>query len=182
MENIFKNRTKQFIDLANGIDNSPIITNNSVKSLSSSTTLNNDISDYEQICLVFQMLANDLSIRMKKNRVLTNSISISIRYFDFRTINRSIKLDQYTNASDILYQQSLLVYDRNESDQYIRHLGISTNNLVSEDSVIEQLNLFDSNINYSIDEIISTLNSKMNKDVFKKLSKVGKDDGKQTIN
>lgn len=131
------------IQNARGYGSNQLNFNSSVKSLSQSTTLERDIKEEEEVQFVLKKLALSLSQRAKEENVKGKHISISIRYSDFSTIVRSLTLIQPTWEAVELYENALLLFDRNhQSELSIRHLGIALGSLNSTAKTIEQLSIF----------------------------------------
>lgn len=164
LQKVLGKNTQNMIDKANGISSSEIVVSHEVKSLSQSTTFHTDISDYEEIAGVFKKLAENLSFRMKEEGKIGSLVSISIRYYDFNTIVRSKKLDHPIQSADDLYENAIALYDQNQSDQTIRHLGIGIASLKDANTQSVQISLFDlpKTTNDTL-EIIDELNKKLSK-------------------
>lgn len=164
LQKVLGKNTQNMIDKANGISSSEIVVSHEVKSLSQSTTFHTDISDYEEIAGIFKKLAENLSFRMKEEGKIGSLVSISIRYYDFNTIVRSKKLDYPIQSADDLYENAIALYDQNQSDQTIRHLGIGIAALKDANTQSVQISLFDlpKTTNDTL-EIIDELNKKLSK-------------------
>ena len=130
------------IQHARGCDTNKLSYNTTVQSISQSTTLDRDVTDYNEVKTVFHKLAVKLSERAKADHIKGSLISVSIRYSDFTTIVRSASLQDYTNNVDVLLETALLLFDRNYNDNEIRHLGIGLGSLYSEGNSVIQLNMF----------------------------------------
>lgn len=151
----------QFIQNARGFDTTPLSYNHTVQSISQSTTLDQDISDYDEIRSVFVRLANALEKRAKNEDVKGSLVSISIRYFDFSNNVRSISLEQPIADAKNLLEHALLLYDRNNNGKMVRHLGIGLGSLSSSTKEIKQLNLFQTNITSNTIDVLAELNKKL---------------------
>ncbi|MEG0274939.1 MAG: DNA polymerase IV, partial [Longicatena sp.] len=81
--------------------------NHTLQSISQSTTLDRDISDYDEVKTVFKRLAMQLSKRAKEDDLKGSLISISIRYFDFSNAVRSQSISDYTNDENTLLEHAL---------------------------------------------------------------------------
>lgn len=129
---------------ANGIDYTLLENNTETKSMSQSTTLNYDFTEYAEIKETLSVLAKKLAGRLQKENYTGTLISISIRYFNFETIVRSKKLDYHLNLAQDIFEETLNLYDENSVDDIpIRHLGISLSNLILLNEATEQLSLFE---------------------------------------
>lgn len=130
------------IQNARGNGNSALSYNSSVQSISQSTTLDSDVSDYDEIKTVFYRLAKSLSRRAKEDHIKGSLISVSIRYFDFTNMVRSQTIHEYTNEESILMETAMLLFDKHYNGLPIRHLGISLGSLYSADKTIDQMSIF----------------------------------------
>jgi len=133
-----------------------------VQSISQSTTINHDVEDYGEIMQILRKLAKSLSDRAKSKRMSGKLISISIRYFDFRNVVRSINYESYTNEMDTLYELAISLFDEYAEDLPIRHLGIGLGSLQSDSERIDQLSLF----NYQSDKPKINVLDELNKDLL----------------
>lgn len=149
---------------ARGISNNQLSYNHSVQSISQSTTLDRDITDYDEVKTVFRRLAHSLSLRAKSNNLKGSLISVSIRYFDFTNAVRSMSIQGYTNDEHILLEHALLLFDRNSNDKEIRHLGIGLGSLFSAEHTVDQIDMFQSveeSITNDIQFVLNELNEQI---------------------
>lgn len=157
------------ISHAKGMGSNQLVYSTSVSSLSQSTTLDKDITDYDEVKKVFKGLAYSLSKRAVSENVKGAMISISIRYYDFTNVVRSLQLNTFTNDMNILLENALYLFDRHDNGQPIRHLGIGLASFYHQGSH-SQMNLFEE-INYNnIDQIIHELNKTIPNGGFVKAS------------
>ena len=98
-------------------------------------------------------------------------ISVSIRYFDFTNMVRSLSLETPTRDAKNLLENALLLFDRNHNDKAIRHLGIGLGSLTSSTRNIQQLNLFETNVSASYD-VVNELNKQFPKANLKRASDI----------
>lgn len=151
-----------FIQNARGNGSSKLNYNQGVQSISQSTTLDRDISEYDEVKTVFIRLAKSLSTRAKEERLQGKLISISIRYSDFSNMVRSVSLQHYTNDVNVLIEHALYLFDHNYSGAPIRHLGIGLASFQSAKSV-HQINMFQEPIENTnkVDLVLEELNKQL---------------------
>lgn len=152
----------QFIQNARGISSNQLNYNQSLQSISQSTTLDRDISEYDEVRTVFQRLAKALSSRAKAERLSGRLISVSIRYSDFSNMVRSVTITNYTNEENVLLEHALYLFDRNNNGKLIRHLGIGLASFQNAKSV-DQMNMFQEPIENTneVDEVLKQLNKQL---------------------
>lgn len=151
------------IQNARGNGTNQLSYNTSVQSISQSTTLDRDISDYNEVKTVFKRLAHALSQRAKQDDIKGSLLSITIRYYDFTNAVRSISMPGYTNEEAVLLEHALLLFDQNSNGKEIRHLGIGLGSLYSSKRSIDQISLFqneEAKIKNAVD-VVSELNRQL---------------------
>lgn len=128
----------------NGYGSDEIITEyENPKSVGNSTTLKSDTNQFEIIKQTFMMLAEEVSMRAKKDSMVGNTIQIMARDTNYQARNKSITLEKLTNDSKDILNAALKLYERNFLDLTVRAIGVTLQNLVSiKDSSI-QMTLFD---------------------------------------
>lgn len=131
-----------FIQNARGNGTNKLSFNTSVQSISQSTTTDSDISEYDEVRTVLKRLAKALSKRAREKDVKGSLITISIRYYDFTNMIRSISIQGHTDDEKILLEHALLLFDKNDNGKAIRHLGIGLGSLYSTDKTINQIDMF----------------------------------------
>ncbi len=174
LRKILGKNTQRFINLANGIDNSKVIvedTNN--KSIGHSTTLLNDTSDYDILVDTLKYLTKKVSKRAKEQKLLGDNIGIVLKYSDFTVCNRSIKIKKFTNEYNDIIEIVIKLFEENFDNELIRLVGVNLNNLLEEGTFLYQTAIdFNSKIDIKAknktDEIIDTINKKYSKKVLKK--------------
>jgi len=129
---------------ANGIDIRPVDPNSvfEYKSIGNSTTLPRDISNQQDLLNVLQSLSTTVSARLKNKEVFTESVQITIRYKDRKTITRSKKLENPIQSQKDLYLYASSLFLTHWNGNPVRLLGITGNDLIEEEFVAVQLDIF----------------------------------------
>ncbi len=140
MQNLMGKNGTSIWKKCNGIDNSPIIPYNERKSISLERTFQKDTIDMEKLKNIFIAMGESISYALRKGDKLTSCITVKIRYSDFRTTSKQLRI-AYTAADDIIIDtiQSLFMslYERR---MMIRLIGVRASSLVGGGY---QINLFD---------------------------------------
>lgn len=160
---ILGNYSYILIQHARGNGSNKLSVATSSRSLSQSTTLDEDVEDYAEMSVALRRLAARLAKRAQKEGVKGRMISTSIRYSDFRNAIRSVTLEQYVNDEQTLYEQALYLFDRNYSGEPVRHLGIHLGSLKEEQSIITQHTVFEeaAPVTNSIENVLQQLNDRL---------------------
>lgn len=125
---------------ANGIDNPPLIPFHERKSISTERTFTKDTIDVVKLRTTIFAMAENLAFQLRRADKLTACIAVKIRYSDFNTYTKQIKIS-YTSADHILVPAVLELFDKlYQRRLLIRLVGVKFSNIVTGNY---QINLFD---------------------------------------
>jgi len=129
---------------AYGIDHSIVNPNRERnKSIGHTTTLPSDITKREDVHRVLLNLSDQTGRRLRRQKLVTTTVQITIRKPDMTTISRSHTMDAPTQSTDDIYREACKLYDRHwQSGESIRLLGVTLQNLSLLDETGLQLDLF----------------------------------------
>lgn len=164
---IFGKNTFLYYQRANGKDYSKInLDHNALKSIGNSTTFKENSNDVEFIKNKFYELSKEVSSRAKKRNVISNSISITLKYSREKTITRQTIYDTYFNDFERIYSLALLLFEKNYNGESLRLVGVSLNNVIEKKDFNEQLSLFNNNTskesNNELEQLIKKINNESN--------------------
>lgn len=129
--------------LANGIDPSPV-TEHQVcknKSISRSTTLPYNITDLEYAKTVILSLAEEVGTDARRQNYKGKTISITIKYSDFKTLTRQRSIQATFLTKDIYNVGAELLEENWDISRPVRLIGIGLSNI--SDEAAEQISIFD---------------------------------------
>jgi len=127
---------------AQGIDNSPVITYNERKSISTERTFDYDTIDITLLRELLIAMTENLAYQLRRGQKLTSCISVKIRYADFDTQSRQLKIP-YTSADHLLIPRILELFNALYNRRLrVRLIGIKFSHLAGGNY---QINLFDDN-------------------------------------
>jgi DNA polymerase-4 len=121
---------------ANGIDDTPLVPyfkGIEPKSIGHELTLPRDTSDRGYLLSILLRLCEQVGRRMRKDNYLGDTVTVKIRFGDFRTITRQKKLAQYLDRDDILFETCKGLFNKNSNGDSIRLIGVSVSGLVKRD-------------------------------------------------
>ncbi|WP_278627466.1 DNA polymerase IV [Thomasclavelia cocleata] len=164
---------------ANGIDNRVVDTKqNELKSVGNSITLPYDTLDEIILLDTLKQLARQVSMRAAKRNLISNSISITIKYTRFESVNRQTTINSYINDYEYILSTAKMLFDAHYDGRPVRLLGISLNNTINKKNYKEQLNIFNSTNDIEKDKdiqtIIENINNKFEKTIVTKASDISK--------
>ncbi len=129
---------------ANGIDDSPVREERDKnKSIGHTTTLPRDVTQMEEVQRVLLNLADQVTRRLRRQNLVAQTVQITIRTPDMKTITRSQSLETVIERADDVYREACELYRRHWNEgRPIRLLGITLQNLVAKEESAVQLDLF----------------------------------------
>ena len=110
LRNILGDQTPHMLRLAQGIDNREVESNREAKSISSEQTFATDIIDKDILLDVLLHQVEDVAQRLRMNNLEAKTITLKLRYDDFRTITRSNTFEHPTNITKTLWQKAEQVF------------------------------------------------------------------------
>lgn len=125
---------------ANGIDNPPLVPFHERKSISTERTFSKDTIDMTKLRTTIFAMAENLAFQLRRGNKLAGTISVKIRYSDFNTYNKQIKIP-YSSADHIIIPKVLELFEKlYQRRLLIRLVGVKISDIVSGNY---QINLFD---------------------------------------
>ncbi|MFQ6791792.1 DNA polymerase IV [Thomasclavelia sp.] len=169
---------------ANGIDTNPVdYGHNELKSVGNSTTLPHDTSDEVFLKEVIKDLAKQVSSRALKRDLVSNSISITIKYTRFESITRQTTVAKYINDYETILSTAKMLFDSNYTGRPVRLLGVSLNNTINKKNLKEQISIFDLDEKVEVqdnnlDDLLAKMNQNFDRPLLTKASDFSKNDKK----
>lgn len=129
--------------LANGIDPSPVERDpkHESRSISRSTTLPQDTTDLEHAKAILLTLSESVGADARRSGLKGRSVSITLKYSDFKTITRQRTISPTYLTKDIYEIGCRLLSENWSSVRPVRLIGIGLSD-IGEDNV-EQISLFE---------------------------------------
>jgi DNA polymerase IV (DinB-like DNA polymerase) len=127
-------------EIANGIDESPVVTSYDIKSISNETTFEEDVADRSIVIETLDKLARDVHSRATQDGFLWRTVGIKLRFEDFSTFTRAKSRNDYTSSLDVVQNSVLSLFSEFEKDpRKIRLVGVRLSNLRRTDLSQETL-------------------------------------------
>jgi len=142
LEKEFGKHGSHMHQLAWGIDPRDVVTLHDVKSIGHELTYSTDILDLEPARRELLSLANRVARRMRRKGLEGKTVTLKVKYSDFKLITRSATLRHHTNDSADIYSNVCRLLKKTAvGKRPVRLLGISLSNL-SDSGSGRQLSLF----------------------------------------
>lgn len=165
--------------LACGIDDREVVTDREAKSISHETTFETNLYEKEECYPHLLQLTEMVAARLRHSDIKGRTISIKVRYADFKTITRAATLSETTNSTDEIWKVvKYKLFEKVEKINLgIRLLGVEVSQFgLDRQTTEQQLNLFstsEKNTSKSsskdgekIDDITDKINQKFGRDAL----------------
>lgn len=106
------NQARRIWELAGGIDERPVEPDRQIQSVGNEETYESDVEDPAVIDLELHYFANRVAKRLRKYGLMGHTVSIKVRYNDFKTVSRQKRLDSATDQERIIYDTSMLLWNK----------------------------------------------------------------------
>ncbi len=106
------NQARRVWELARGIDERPVETDRQIQSVGNEETYEHDVEDPAAIDLELHYFANRVAKRLRKYGLMGHTVSIKVRYKDFKTVSRQKRLDSSTDQERVIYDTSVLLWNK----------------------------------------------------------------------
>jgi DNA polymerase-4 len=131
-------------ELAWGRDSRRVVPQVPERSVGSQQTFAADSSDPQVIKREMLRMADRTARRMRKQRVLGRTVSISVRFADFTEVNRSATMPSPTDVTEEIYLAAMALYERLGLDRArIRRVGVRVEQLLDAHRAYRQPKLTD---------------------------------------
>jgi DNA polymerase IV len=168
---VFGNQIEDILRLAQGIDNRKVESFSEAKSISAEETFATDIQERDVLMGVLFNQVEEVSQRLRAEKLQARTMTLKFRYGDFRTTTRSFTMNVPTHTTQILLQEAQELFDQwyKKSAGALRLLGFGTSGLSPEGA--GQLLLFSDPLEEKqkkIDEVYDKIREKFGDDSLKR--------------
>ncbi len=124
------NHGEYLYQLCRGEDDSPVVTEWEPKSMSRETTFQVDVRRRESLERTIRRLGEEVCADVDEEGCLVRTVTLKIRYYNFRTHTRAQTLPEPTDDHDLLLRTAVSLLDRFTLDRPVRLVGVRFSNLV----------------------------------------------------
>ena len=118
-----------YYNFARGIDLRPVEAERIRKSVGCEHTLDKDITSQSSVIIELYHVATELVERLKRNGFSGNTLTLKIKFYDFKQITRSLTQEKELNRlEDILPLAKLLLKEVDYTIRPIRLIGLTVSN------------------------------------------------------
>lgn len=155
----FGNFGTHLYKLARGIDDRKVEPSHQAKSIGQEVTFNEDYDDPEILKTVIAQLTEKVGWRLRHGKMYARTVTLKVRYYDFKTITRAHTLPHAIDDDDSIYNTAIHLFNTVELKP-IRLIGVTVSNLTTS----KQLFLFETEQrNSKLSEVMDKVNNKFTK-------------------
>jgi DNA polymerase-4 len=126
---------------ARGIDDSPVVIEREIKSLSREETFTRDTRDVALMARELLRLSDSVAASLRRHGLAARTVSLKLRYSDFKTLTRQHTLAAPVDSGAELYEQALALFEVTwDRRRAVRLLGVGASGLTETP---RQLGLFE---------------------------------------
>ncbi len=119
--------------MANAQDSRPVDPQGEMKTISSETTFDKDLSGYAELESLLWRQAERVSARAKAKGIAGRTVVLKLKTADFRLRTRSASLDAPTQLADRIFRTAQAALKREANGTRFRLLGVGLSNLTPAD-------------------------------------------------
>ncbi len=158
---------KHLWNLANGIDDRPVVPDSQAKSIGQELTFATDVSNTDTLRNLLDSQVDHIARRLRRQGLLCKTVTLKLRYGDFTTLSRGKTLDTATDVTEIIRTtaQGIFANWASKHFQALRLLGVTVSQLTGQTG--RQMSLFDSardekskKLDRALDDIVEKFGSK----------------------
>jgi DNA polymerase-4 len=137
----FGSRGQELATRALGIDDRPVIEDHEARSMSAERTFSKDVKDGDELRGSLRRLSERVGLRLRRGELAGRTVRLKLRWPDFTTITRQMRLENPTDQDGEIYRSVLHLFEKEwRKGRAVRLLGVGVADLGPP---IRQLRLFD---------------------------------------
>ncbi len=126
----FGKNGQEFSRHARGMDERAVVNEHEVKSISQEITFDRDVAEIQRIKDVLKNLAAQVAFRLRQSELCAGTVRLKLRWSDFTTISRQVKLAQPVDQDGILYATvERLCEEAWQAGRKVRLIGVGASGL-----------------------------------------------------
>ncbi len=161
-------------EYANGIDDSEVkYQKEKPKGIGNSITLPQNISDIRKLEEILLALTEQVTYRLRRYDLLTNTVNVQLRTKDFEDTSHQGKLMAATSTTKEIYQKAKeLLEQMYQKGMAIRLIGVRVDDLIEKDE--QQLSLFQDEKNEKQEKLDEAIDKLKEKYGYNSITRAGK--------
>jgi len=143
LRHLFGKSGERLYEFARGIDDRPVVVEREPKSLSRERTFETDTRDLDEIRRALRRHCEAVAGRLAAAGFRARAVELKIRYGDFKTVTRRLRLNDFFDDAETIYQTALDLLGKTDAGRRpVRLVGVCVGDLAGGEGV-RQLRLFE---------------------------------------
>ena len=126
---------RRFFLCSRGEDDRKVDPESDTKSISSETTFDRDISEFQRLRKILWQLSENVARRVKKAGFACEGVTLKLKTSNFRIITRNRRLQHATQSAEDIFLAAEFLLGRETDGRTFRLIGVGAHDLVNADSV-----------------------------------------------
>jgi DNA polymerase-4 len=162
---------EQFLQLAQGIDDRPVVSESEAKSISNETTFAVDISEPRVMRDWLHALTEQVAWRLRAHALKGRTVQLKVRFSDFTTLTRSHSLEEVTDITAEIWRAVQTLFEQRLPRPLppVRLLGVGVSNF--SEPLAQQGDLFaqqESEKQRRIDSVLDEMQSRFGREKIRR--------------
>ncbi|WP_421868462.1 DNA polymerase IV [Pararhizobium sp.] len=119
--------------LSRGQDERTVDIDGEAKSVSSETTFNDDLCDYDDLVTHLRRLSEQVAHRLRNADIAGQTVVLKLKTADFKSRTRNRRLDSPTRLADRIFRTGMQLLDKETDGTKFRLIGIGVSDLSNPD-------------------------------------------------
>ena len=166
--------------LAHGLDNRKVVTDHHAKSISNESTFDTNLTHTDIIHSELLQLTEQVAARLRHIDSKGRTISIKVRFADFKTVTRSASIALATNSTNEIWRiiKDKLLSKVNLSYGAIRLLGVELSQFEPHEIGVQQWDFFETcnNKNSKLDKLTDDINERFGNNAITRATTIRNED------
>jgi DNA polymerase-4 len=168
----------RLMDLAKGIDTTPVSPEPGHKSVSSELTLEKNTMDTRFLKRALLDQSERVSRELRKMGVRARVVTLKLKHDDFKMVTRRVTIQSPTQSTETIYKEAVRLLDQYRLAQKVRLVGVGTSGFVKTAGHV-QMDMFDTpsfgNKNWEkVDKTLDHIDRKFGKGAVRRASLSGR--------
>ena len=118
-----------YYNVVRGIDDREVTPEHEPKSMGTESTFSHDTSDMTELVPFLRRQSAEVAEELKKYSCAGKTVTVKVKFFDFRTITRSRSLKEFTNDPKLIFSVARDLLEHTEAEKIpVRLLGVTVSN------------------------------------------------------
>lgn len=139
---------RYYYDVVRGVHKSRVVSNRTPKSLAAEQTFSTNLSSEVYLVEKLELISAEVSSRLERANVAGKTVTLKIKYSDFKQQTRSKTLTYYIKTSELILETSKALLFQEKLRESVRLIGISISNLNNSPELNDKAQSISAQLNF----------------------------------